>query len=70
MTEKRPISARGEGDRVRCGDEHAAWDLDGASVLPDPRSKKDARRWARKQGEQLAQKGDGKLSGLKRRWRT
>jgi hypothetical protein len=44
---------RGEGDRVRCGDEHAAGDLDGARILPDARSKAHARWWGWELGEQL-----------------
>jgi hypothetical protein len=61
---------RRQGYRVRRGDEHATGDLDGARILPDARSEKDARWWGRKLRQQLAQEGDGKLSGLKRRWRA
>ena len=61
---------RRQGYRVRRSDEHATGDLDGARILPDARSEEDARWWGRKLRQQLAQKGDGKLSGLKRRWRA
>jgi hypothetical protein len=61
---------RRQGYRVRRGDEHATGDLDGARILPDARSEEDARWWGRKLRQQLAQKGDGQLSGLKGRWRA
>jgi hypothetical protein len=61
---------RRQGYRVRRSDEHATGDLDGARILPDARSEEDARWWGRKLRQQLAQKGDGKLSGLKGRWRA
>jgi hypothetical protein len=44
---------RGEGDRVRCGDEHAAGDLDGARILANTRSNTHACWWGRQLSEQL-----------------